>query len=54
MMKVLPRIEGNEDLVKEPLAQLDTWTAGAYPKANAKVIEMRERLERSHFTSFWP
>lgn len=54
MMKVLPRIEGNEDLVKEPLAQLDTWTAGAYPKANAKIIEMRERLERSHFTSFWP
>lgn len=54
MMKVLPRIEGNENLVKEPLAQLDTWTAGAYPKANAKVIEMRERLERSHFTSFWP
>ena len=54
MMKVLPRIEGNEDLVKEPLAQLATWTAGAYPKANAKIVEMRERLERSHFTSFWP
>lgn len=54
MMKVLPRIEGNEDLVKEPLAQLATWTKVAYPKANAKIIEMRERLERSHFTSFWP
>lgn len=54
MMKVLPRIEGNEDLVKEPLAQLATWTEAAYPKANAKIIEMRERLERSHFTSFWP
>lgn len=54
MMKVLPRIEGNEDLVKEPLAQLATWTKEAYPKANAKIIEMRERLERSHFTSFWP
>lgn len=54
MMKVLPRIEGNEDLVKEPLAQLDTWTAGAYPKANAKIEEMRERLECAHFTSFWP
>ena len=54
MMKVLPRIEGNEDLVKEPLAQLDTWTAGAYPKANDKIVEMRERLECSHFTSFWP
>lgn len=54
MMKVLPRIEGNEDLVKEPLAQLDTWTAGAYPKANAKIVEMRERLECAHFTSFWP
>ncbi len=54
MMKVLPRIEGNEDLVKEPLAQLATWTEVAYPKANAKIIEMRERLERSHFTSFWP
>lgn len=54
MMKVLPRIEGNEDLVKEQLAQLATWTEVAYPKANAKIIEMRERLERSHFTSFWP
>jgi hypothetical protein len=54
MMKVLPRIEGNEDLVKEPLAQLATWAEVAYPKANAKIIEMRERLERSHFTSFWP
>ena len=54
MMKVLPRIEGNEDLVKEPLAQLATWTEIAYPKANAKIVEMRERLERSHFTSFWP
>ena len=54
MMKVLPRIEGNEDLVKESLAQLATWTEVAYPKANAKIVEMRERLERSHFTSFWP
>ena len=54
MMKVLPRIEGNEDLVKEPLAQLATWTEVPYPKANAKIVEMRERLERSHFTSFWP
>ena len=54
MMKVLPRIEGNEDLVKVPLAQLATWTEVAYPKANAKIIEMRERLELSHFTSFWP
>lgn len=54
MMKVLPRIEGNEDLVKDPLAQLATWTEVAYPKANAKIVEMRERLERSHFTSFWP
>lgn len=54
MMKVLPRIEGNEDLVKEPLARLATWTEVAYPKANAKIVEMRERLERSHFTSFWP
>ncbi|MCL6749244.1 hypothetical protein DEM91_11665 [Prevotella sp. TCVGH] len=54
MMKVLPRIEGNEDLVKEPLEQLDIWTAEAYPKANAKIVEMRERLECAHFTSFWP
>lgn len=54
MMKVPPRIEGNEDLVKEPLAQLATWTEVAYPKANAKIVEMRERLELSHFTCFWP
>lgn len=54
MMKVLPRIEGNEDLVHKPLTTLRVWTKDIYPLANKKVEEMLNRLESSHFTSFWP
>lgn len=54
MMKVLPRIEGNEDLVRKPLTKLNSWTQVIYPKANKKVNDMLGRLDNSHFTSFWP
>lgn len=53
-MKVLPRIEGDEDLVKKPLDDLRDWTEGKYLSSNLKVKEMLARLERSHYTSYWP
>lgn len=53
MMKVLPRIEGDVDLLKEPLKALADYTA-EYPQSRDKVKEMSERLERGQFTSFWP
>lgn len=53
MMKVLPRVEGNEDTITEPLEKLKEFT-NSYPKAQVKVIEMQGRLAANHFTSFWP
>lgn len=53
MMKVLPRIEGDEDLLKKPLDKLADFAA-SYPLSAEKIKEMQERLERGHFTSFWP
>ncbi len=53
MMKVLPRIEGDVDLLKEPLKALAGYTA-EYPQSRDKVKEMSDRLDRGQFTSFWP
>lgn len=53
MMKVLPRIEGDEDLLEEPLKELAVFTEN-YPNSAKKIAEMQERLSRVHFTSFWP
>ena len=53
MMKVLPRIEGDEDLLKEPLKDLEKFTQD-YPESHKKIEEMIARLDRVHFTSFWP
>lgn len=53
MMKVLPRIEGDEDLLKEPLKELEEFTQD-YPESHKKIEEMIARLDRVHFTSFWP
>lgn len=53
MMKVLPRIEGDEDLLDKPLKALAQFTEN-YPQASRKIAEMQERLPRAHFTSFWP
>lgn len=54
-MKVLPRIEGDEDMVDKPLKALDVWTAeNNYTVSNAKIKEMLVRLDRSHYTSYWP
>lgn len=53
MMKVLPRIEGDEDLLDKPLKALAQFTEN-YPQASRKIAEMQERLPRAYFTSFWP
>ncbi len=53
MMKVLPRVEGDEDLLEKPLARLADFCVN-YPNAAKKVEEMQKRLEHSHFTSYWP
>ena len=53
MLKVLPRIEGDEDLLEKPLRALAEFTAN-YPNSSKKIAEMQERLPRAHFTSFWP
>ena len=53
MMKVLPRIEGDEDLLEKPLKALAEFTE-VYPQASKKIAEMQERLPQAHFTSFWP
>lgn len=52
MLKVLPRIEGDEELLEKPLEALAEFTAN-YKQAHAKVEEMQNRLN-AHFTSFWP
>lgn len=53
MMKVLPRIEGDEDLLDKPLKALAHFTEN-YPQASRKIAEMQERLPQAHFTCFWP
>lgn len=53
MMKVLPRIEGDEDLLEKPLKQLAAFAA-SYQQASRKIAEMQQRLQQAHFTSFWP
>lgn len=53
-MKVLPRIEGDEDLVEKPLKGLEVWSEGKYTSSNSKIKEMLVRLDRTHYTSYWP
>lgn len=53
MMKVLPRIEGDKDLLEECLINLAEF-AKNYPSASIKISEMQSRLKKSQFTSFWP
>ena len=52
MLKVLPRIEGDEELLDQPLEILAEFTAN-YEQSHVKVEEMRNRLN-AHFSSFWP
>ena len=53
MMKVLPRIEGDEELLEKPLDRLIEF-AEPYTNAKKKLYEMKQRLRQSRFASFWP
>ena len=53
MMKVLPRIEGDEELLEKPLERLAVFCE-QFVNAKKKVKDMTERLGQSRFTSFWP
>lgn len=53
MMKVLPRIEGDEELLEKPLGRLAEF-CHPYGNASKKISEMSQRLSQSRFTSFWP
>ena len=53
MMKVLPRIEGDKDLLEECLKKLAEF-AKDYPESSLKINEMQDRLNKLQFTSFWP
>lgn len=53
MMKVLPRIEGDEELLEKPLNKLNSFCE-PYTNASKKLKEMLDRLTQSRFTSFWP
>lgn len=53
MMKVLPRIEGDEELLENPLKELATFCE-PYINASKKIKEMTDRLGQSRFASFWP
>lgn len=53
MMKVLPRIEGDEELLEKPLDKLASFCE-PYSNASKKIKEMADRLDQSRFASFWP
>lgn len=53
MMKVLPRIEGDGELLETPLDELERF-CDSYTNASKKIAEMKSRLDKSQFTSFWP
>ena len=53
MMKVLPRIEGDEELLEKPLERLAVFCE-QFVNAKKKIKEMSDRLGQSRFTSFWP
>ena len=55
MMKVLPRVEGDEELLERPLEDIKTFCENNnFEQATKKIAEMQRRLEKSRFTSFWP
>lgn len=59
LMKILPRIEGDEDVFKvsegkNKLEQLKDLCEDNYEKSFAKLDEMCKRLDNTGFTRFWP
>ena len=57
LMKILPRIEGDEQMfVTSRGNRLDSLLELTSPDSasHKKLLEMKERLEKSFFTRFWP
>lgn len=52
LMKVLPRIEGDENSVASPLKELITEFS-RHTRFQAKAKQMQTRLEKTGYTSFW-
>ena len=57
LMKILPRIEGDEDMfirgAQNVLVNLQSLFA-TESSSYKKLTEMKERLDRTGFTRFWP
>lgn len=62
LMKILPRIEGDKEMLENRDTEgnmlnenkLDRLSQIATGQAKQKIDEMRKRLDRSDFTRFWP
>lgn len=52
MQKILPRISGTENVVRDVLLNLEKELE-SYEKCSKKIEEMQERLNQNGFVSFW-
>lgn len=54
LMKILPRIEGDEEKTSVLESMIKLFGERKLGKSLAKAVEMNERRKSNHFTSFWP
>lgn len=52
-MKILSRIEGDENKTQHVLSNLLKIIPSDYKKSHSKLLEMQNRLQSSGYTSFW-
>jgi hypothetical protein len=52
-MKILSRIEGDENKTQHVLSNLLKIITSDYKKSHSKLLEMHNRLQTSGYTSFW-
>lgn len=53
LMKILPRIEGDEEKTKCLIELITLFESNNFPKSLRKANEMEERRKLFHYTSFW-
>lgn len=53
LQKVLPRISGTTEGVRDTLEKLSKWCEGRYEKTASKLQFMIERYDQDGFTSYW-
>lgn len=53
MMKILPRIEGDESKTADAIDKL-LPVLTSHPQSHRKLLEMKNRLQLFGYTSFWP